>query len=183
MAASDIELVDRALRDNPDAFGELVARYQGPVRAWLRRLTQNDLEWADDLAQETFLRAYRGLKTFRGSGAFRTWLFSIAYNEFRNGLRRLKPAVPLDEALAESLLAETAPEPSHDATADLNAAMASLSADQHAAITLCYQQGMTHEEAAAVLKCPLGTVKTHISRGKEQLRRYLEARSPVNGYA
>lgn len=183
VAASDIDLVARALRDDPEAFGELVVRYQGPLRAWLRRLTQDDPARADDLAQETFLRAYRRLTTFRASGAFRTWLFAIAYNEFRNTLRRARPSVPIDDALAEILQAEAASEPAHDSAADLEAALASLTVDQRAAITLCYQQGMTHEEAAAVLKCPLGTLKTNILRGKDQLRRYLEAKSPVTGYA
>jgi RNA polymerase sigma factor (sigma-70 family) len=172
VAPSDTELIARVLLDDDqDAFSELVLRYQSPLRAWFRRLTNGDAARSDDLAQETFLRAYRGLATFRSSGKFQAWLFGIAYNEFRNDLRRKRPFVELNPEIAGHFSDENAQE-AQNAAADLDSAMRSLTVEQSAAITLCFQQGLTHEEAAAILKCPLGTIKTNILRGKERLRRY-----------
>lgn len=89
MGFSDADLIARVLEaGDPNAFGELVRRYQSPVRAFLRKLTRGDDALADDLAQETFLRAWRKLETFRGESRFSTWLFGIAVNEFRTRLRR-----------------------------------------------------------------------------------------------
>jgi RNA polymerase sigma-70 factor (ECF subfamily) len=173
VALTDIDLVAQAVGDNHDAFAELVRRYQSPLRAWLRRLTNGDDAWADDLAQESFLRAYRRLRSFRGDGTFSAWLFGIAYNQFRNELRRRRTFVEIHE------LEESVTDDSNGANAeywgDLDSAIQTLSVEQRAAITLCFQQGMTHEEAAAVLKCPLGTVKTNILRAKARLRRYFSA--------
>jgi RNA polymerase sigma-70 factor (ECF subfamily) len=181
VAFSDTELAARALREDQEAFAELVRRYQSPLRAWLRRLAGGDEARADDLAQETFLRAYRRLGSFRGEGKFSAWLFAIAYNEFRNEIRRERGFVQLSDEVAEALIAPESGMPASDALADLDAGMRLLTVEQRAAITLCYQQGMTHEEAAAILKCPLGTLKTNIRRGKERLRRYLCSKpAPVN---
>ena len=89
MGFTDADLIARVLAaGDPNAFGELVRRYQSPVRAFLRRLTRGDAALADDLAQETFLRAWRKLETFRAEARFSTWLFGIAVNEFRARLRR-----------------------------------------------------------------------------------------------
>jgi RNA polymerase sigma-70 factor (ECF subfamily) len=170
---SDVELIARVLLDdNHDAFSELVSRYQSPLRAWFRRLTNGDAARSDDLAQETFLRAYRGLSTFRSSGKFQAWLFGIAYNEFRNDLRRGRRFVELKPEVANNIISDQDGHGGQNATTDLDAAMQSLTVEQRAAITLCFQQGLTHEEAAMILKCPLGTIKTNILRGKERLRRY-----------
>jgi RNA polymerase sigma-70 factor (ECF subfamily) len=180
VALSDIELVARTLQDDHDAFAELVCRYQSPLRAWLRRLTDVDYARADDLAQETFLRAYRHLNRFQETGKFSTWLFAIAYNEFRNANRRGHNFIQLDDGIVEELPAEEDGNAALEASLDLDVAIQSLSINQRAAITLCYQQGMTHEEAAAVLKCPVGTVKTNILRGKERLRRFFCVAESVN---
>lgn len=180
MASSDIDLVACSLREDHDAFAELVRRYQSPLRAWLRRLTDGDGARSDDLAQETFLRAYRRLGSFHGTGKFSTWLFGIAYNEFRNDTRRQRHWVEMNDDLAETLVADESWNTASENWIDLNAAIQGLSIEQRAAITLCFQEGMTHEEAAAVLNCPLGTLKTNILRGKERLRRYLCAEAPAN---
>ncbi len=174
MSLSDAELIARALvADDHEAFGQLVARHQAPLRAWLRRLANGDHARGDDLAQETFLAAHRQLKTFRHEGRFATWLFSIAYNCFRADARKRREFVELDDAMVESLPA--APEPgSAELRQELGEALARLSAEQRAAITLCYQQGLTREEAAVVMQCPAATVKTHILRGKERLLRYFQ---------
>jgi len=168
---TDADLIARVLsQEDPNAFCELVRRYQSPVRGFLFRMTQGDAHMADDLAQETFLKAWQKLRNFRGEARFSTWLFGIAVNEFRNECRRhRKWAWEDDDARAE----EIAPERHTHLNMDLNEAMKMLSNAERAAIVLCCQNGLSHDEAAQVLDCPLGTVKTNILRGKEKLRRRL----------
>jgi RNA polymerase sigma factor (sigma-70 family) len=171
---TDADLIARVLsHEDQNAFGELVRRHQSPVRAFLTRLTRGDLHLADDLAQETFLKAWQKLQTFRGDSRFSTWLFGIAFNEFR-GAARQKKELALDD------LDESPPELEQPSTAlnshlhlDLTEALKLLNSNERAAVVLCCQNGLTHEEAAQVLDCPPGTVKTNVLRGKEKLKRRL----------
>jgi RNA polymerase sigma factor (sigma-70 family) len=169
---SDSDLIARVLLDDDHhAFGELVKRHQSAVRATLRKLSGGDEVLADELAQETFLRAYRSLRTFRGTAKFPTWLYRIAYNAFQTHVRRARPHELFDEdrhAPAQQPQTEAV-----DWQLDLEAALRMLTVPERSAITLCYTSGLTHEEAARVLQCPLGTVKTNILTAKEKLRRYL----------
>lgn len=174
MSFTDVDLVARVLAfEDQNAFGELVRRYQSPVRAFLARMTRGDAHLADDLAQETFLKAWKKLQTFGGGSRFSTWLFGIAFNEFRMASRRRKE-------LAVEELADPSAEPETPAAApdsplrlDLTEALKGLSSNERAAVVLCCQNGLSHEEAAQVLDCPLGTVKTNVLRGKEKLRKRL----------
>jgi RNA polymerase sigma factor (sigma-70 family) len=171
---TDADLIARVLaHGDHDAFGELVRRNQSPVRAFLTRMTRGDSHLADDLAQETFLKAWQKLKTFRGTAKFPTWLFGIAFNEFRGAARRRKELALEDMAEAPPELAETSVTPNSNLRLDLTEALKLLNSDERAAIILCCQNGLSHEEAAQVLDCPLGTVKTNILRGKEKLKRRL----------
>ena len=91
MSFTDADLIARVLsREDQHAFGELVRRHQSPVRAFLARMTRGDAHLADDLAQETFLKVWQKLQTYRGGARFSTWLFGIAFNEFRMACRRRK---------------------------------------------------------------------------------------------
>ncbi len=91
MDFSDADLIARVLaHEDQNAFGELVRRHQSPVRAFLARMARGDAHLADDLAQETFLKAWKKLHSFRGNSRFSTWLFGIAFNEFRDAARRRK---------------------------------------------------------------------------------------------
>lgn len=174
MSFSDADLIARALSlEDHNAFGELVRRYQSPVRAFLTRLTRGDSHLADDLAQETFLKAWRNLGTFRGEARFPTWLLGIACNQFRAEARRRKELAldDPDEARAEPL--EPAAAAGSNLRLDLTEALKVLTSPERAAVLLCCQNGLTHEEAALALECPLGTVKTNVLRGKEKLRRHL----------
>jgi RNA polymerase sigma factor (sigma-70 family) len=171
VASTDADLIARALsREDHSAFEELVLRHQSPVRAFLARMTRGDTHLADDLAQETFLKAWRKLHTYRGGARFLTWLMGIAVNEFRMASRRRKDLAleDVDDPPAESTTSDDIP-----LRLDLNEALNLLSSSERAAILLCCQNDMSHEEAAEVLDCPLGTVKTNILRGKEKLRRRL----------
>jgi RNA polymerase sigma-70 factor (ECF subfamily) len=173
---TDSALIARVVAgDDRNAFGELVRRYQSDVRGLLRRLTAGDIQRADDLAQETFIKAYQGLARFGGSAKFSTWLYRIAYNTFISSTRR-SPALGTEEFAEET----GAVVHEHDAEAiharfDLSRAMGGLAPAERTALVLCCGHGFTHEEAAEVLKCPLGTVKTNINRGRIKLRERLLA--------
>lgn len=175
----DVELIARVLaRDDRNAFGELVHRHQSAVRRFLRHLTRGDTAWADDLAQETFVAAHRKLSTFRAQSTFPAWLFGIAHNHWRNARRRQR-SVPLEP----EHLAAIEPQPSTAAACDLRqdlaAALRELTPDEQTALLLTYQQGLSHSEIATILDWPLGTVKTHIARGKDKLRRLLAPWNPT----
>lgn len=158
--------------DDRAAFGELVRRHQPAVRGFLRRMLGGKPDLADDLAQETFLKAHRGLRGFRGSATFAAWLCAIAANELRAEWRRRKRRAEFSED--DALERVAAEETESGIRRDIGAGLARLSEAQRAALVLCFEHGLTHEEAAAVLGCPLGTLKSHVSRGKARLREWLE---------
>ena len=171
-ASTDAELIAAVLeRDDRSAFGELVTRHQSKLRTVLRRLTKGDAALADDLAQETFVLAWRNLRHFRFEARFSTWIYRIAFNAWQSEARR-KREVLLD-------LDDDAPPPGSEAydelpdiasRIDIERAMAYLSEGERAAITACYYADLSHEEAALALGIPLGTVKTHVLRGKAKLK-------------
>ncbi len=165
-------MLDRAKSHDTAAFGELVQLHQSSVRRFLRHLTRGDAAWADDLAQDTFVQAFRGLQNFRGDATFLTWLFGIAHNHFRNALRKRRE-VPSGIA-AETISHEVVPtDGSIDWKQDLSAALRELPEEEQHALHLCYQQDLSHAEAASILGLPVGTLKTQIARAKDQLRRRL----------
>jgi RNA polymerase sigma factor (sigma-70 family) len=179
---SDAALIARVVvNDDRHAFGELVRRHQSAVRATLRKLTCGNHALADDLAQETFLLAYRHLKSFRQEARFSTWLYRIAYNAFLADARKAKE-LPLPEGAEEQVPAGEFANAGHARSVtlaiDLERAMNVLSAAERAAIVQCYHNDLTHEEAAMVLGCPVGTVKTHILRAKEKLKARLGGWAP-----
>jgi RNA polymerase sigma-70 factor (ECF subfamily) len=175
---TDPELIARVLvSDDHAAFGELVVRHQSAVRHFLRHLAQGDTALADDLAQDTFVQAYRGLCRFHGNSNFSTWLLGIAHNHWRNARRRQR-TVPVEPAHLATLEPSPSPAPLSDLKQDLTQALATLGAEERLALHLHYQQGLSHPEIADVLECPLGTVKTHLNRGKDKLRPLLAPWNP-----
>jgi RNA polymerase sigma factor (sigma-70 family) len=177
VSLTDAALISRVLiADDHPAFAELVRRYQSPVRGMLRKLAHPDFALADDLAQETFVRAYKSIGSFRGDAQFSTWLYRIAYNVFQTHARRRKESVGIDH---EQLAQTPENNPSNPALQhDITAAINRLNDDERIAVLLCCRSGMSHEEAAQILGIPLGTVKTNVLRGKEKLRTYLAAWAP-----
>jgi RNA polymerase sigma factor (sigma-70 family) len=146
------------------AFGFLVRQHQSPLRGYLRRLTRGNHALADDLAQETFLEAHRKLSQFAGKGSFAGWLYAIAWSRFlmETRKRKLEPLDDMDERVA--------PQIDPAIKLDLEKALAMLRPPERSALTLCFALGMPHEEAAAVMKVPLGTLKSHVARGREKLK-------------
>jgi RNA polymerase sigma-70 factor (ECF subfamily) len=171
----DRTLERRAATGDVAAFGILVRQHQSALRGFLRRLTRGDHALADDLSQETFLEAHRKIAQFQGSGSFGGWLYAIAWSRFLMETRRRK-LEPLDDEMLESEF--TVPESASVARLDLERAFALLKPAERAAITLCHAAGMSHEEAATALQLPLGTVKSHIARGKEKLKTLLQDHAP-----
>lgn len=166
-ARVDQTLVARVLAaDDRRAFEQLLRRHQGMVRAQLRRLLGGDAAQADDLAQETFVLAWRKLGQFRGEARFSTWLHRIAYSCFLQARRGRPPRADIEAARPPTA------EPI-DLRLDIAQAMERLSPGEQAVLLHCVQMGLSHEEAAYVLAMPLGTVKSHAARGKARLRAWL----------
>lgn len=181
---TDAELIARTLvGDDRRAFAELVRRHQSAVRSCLRKLTAGNHALADDLAQETFMLAWRNLGSFRQEARFSTWLFRIATNAWLAYTRRRKETLLGDAGVDEGAddlppaLAALSPDGSRDVAMklDLERAMRALSEAERAAIVQCYYNDLSHEEAAFVLGVPVGTVKTHVLRAKQKLKAQLGA--------
>ena len=185
---SDAALIARAVvADDRHAFGELVRRHQSAVRACLRKLAAGNHALADDLAQETFVLAWRHLASYRREAKFSTWLYRIATNCWLADARRRKEELLGDAAdevadASGTAFAEARAAPDHAQGAtmklDLERALATLPEGERAAIVQCYYNDLSHEEAAFVLGMPVGTVKTHVLRGKQRLKAALAAWAP-----
>jgi RNA polymerase sigma-70 factor (ECF subfamily) len=163
------------------AFSTLIKNYQGKVRSFLFRLSESRA-MTDDLAQDTFIQAYRKLFTFRGDSSFQTWLLAIAYRSFLQEMRRKKnESLKLEKLITENEINPSYYESVSVEQLDLERAMLHLSHHEIAAISLCATFGCSHADTAAVLKMPLGTVKTHIRRGKSKLKKLLIEQNQNNG--
>ena len=183
MQCSDEELIARAIATgDPADYDELIRRYQSDVRNWLRHLT-GDPSWADDLAQETFIRVWERLRTINDAGKLKAWVMKIAYNMFLQSRRRQGREARLSDALGrEHLAAETHVTLSRDpGVADLPRMLAALTEEQRIAMVLCYAYGMSHREIAELTEMPLGTVKSHIRRGAARIRDRFDLRSSAHG--
>jgi RNA polymerase sigma-70 factor, ECF subfamily len=169
----DAALVAATLAGGSEAFGTLVERYDRAVYNLALR-TMRDGEEAKDVAQETFFKAFRSLRTYRPSAKFSTWIFAIAYHACCDRLARRKRYT--DAELPER--ADPTPGPEslairRDETLRLRAAIDALPEKYRIVITLYHLQGRQYEEIARVLELPMGTVKTHLFRAKEMLRKRL----------
>jgi RNA polymerase sigma-70 factor (ECF subfamily) len=194
-AQADAALVERFKRGDVHAFEMLVVKYQRRIERLIARMVR-DTDLVPDIAQETFVRAYRALPQFRGDSAFYTWLYRIAVNSAKKALSDMKrDPVITEAALAlrddddetyrsvleltdsetpESLLA------SKEIAAAVNAAIEALSEDLRQAITLREIEGLSYEEIAEAMNCPIGTVRSRIFRAREaiaeRLRPHIEAK-------
>jgi RNA polymerase sigma-70 factor (ECF subfamily) len=177
----DWVLVQRAQRGDQDAFAALVTRHQRYVYNLAYRLLRDGRE-AEDLAQEAFLRAWRGLDSFRGDAKFTTWLYRIVANLCHNrldGLRRELLDLSVDDCDLVQALSHTKEPPVLFETAERNAFLhqqvAALPTKYQLVVSLFYLQGFSYQEMAQVLEVPLGTVKTHLFSTRERLKRLLLA--------
>jgi RNA polymerase sigma-70 factor (ECF subfamily) len=167
MEDDDAALVARIREGSERAFNLLIDRHQQAVRGFLRRLLASAAD-ADDIAQETFLAAWQGVRHYRGGASVRSWLCAIAWRKAktaqRSWLRRRARETDSLEAPSGSELRA----PAEDRLA-VRQALMTLPIEQRAAIALCLAEGFSHTEAAQALGAPLGTVKSHVTRGKARL--------------
>lgn len=152
----------------------MVRAHQGAIRSFLRRLTR-EAALADDLAQISFLKAYEQRANLRDEKAAKSWLFQIAYRSFVDHYRKETRR----RGLSEGHIKEDKPEAPAGLKMDIEAAMNSLPTECRAVVILCLAHGMSHSEAAAATDLPLGTVKSHVSRGKTKLQAFLSAYEKV----
>ncbi len=173
MSISDQALIARVVaKQDQHAFAQLVLRYQSQLRIWARRLCDGDYHLADDLAQEAFIKAYAALPAFRAEAKFSTWLYRITFNIAANRWRRKKLQwCELDER--DQTNEETNEIYDFAIKRDVEAAIQQLSPPQQLAIKLSFEDGFSHGEVAEIMGLPLGTVKTHVLRGKQKLERLL----------
>jgi|SRR5579871_3941106 len=184
--ATDEELVARATTGDLESFNQLVSRWERPIYALAYRTLGREEE-ARDVVQEAFLRAFRGLKGFKGEAKFSSWLYRITLNLCRDWLRRERraPLVQAPEGVdpVDMADAQASPEQSveelvadREMSAAVAKAMAELPEEQRVAIMLKEYHGLTFQEIADQLNCPLSTVKTRLYQGLSVLRRRLERR-------
>jgi RNA polymerase sigma-70 factor (ECF subfamily) len=168
---SDLELVTRVTSSNDQAaFQLLVERHQSAIRGFLRRLASGDHGLADDLAQDTFLLAYRKMHTLKSGSSVSSWLHTIAYRQFLQFTRKHAR----QQVMAEPPEQSHDPRQSVDAEILVNRLMAYVTDEERACLTLAYSEGMSHPEIGKITGLPLGTVKSHIQRGKHKLQRWLK---------
>ena len=182
---SDLELVRRAQRGERGAFDLLVLRYQHKVVKLVARLLRDPTE-AEDVAQEAFIKAYRALGSFRGDSAFYTWLYRIAVNTARNTMAsRQRRPIDYEADLSESEQSAVESRMRHTDTPEatvlsgeihetVNRAVAELPEDLRTAIILREVEGLSYEEIAAAMDCPVGTVRSRIFRAREAIDRNLK---------
>jgi RNA polymerase sigma-70 factor (ECF subfamily) len=187
MPSSDEALVKQFLRGDVAAFTELVTRYTPPIFNLAFRLTDDPAE-AENVTQETLLRAYAALPRSRTDLAFKPWLFQIAVNVCRDLARKKRPAAfseleTADDPSPEESIKDEAPLPldqleERDLERALARAVAGLPDIYRAVITLRYTEELAYDEIAGVLKLPVNTVRTHLFRAKALLRKALTAWEP-----
>jgi RNA polymerase sigma-70 factor (ECF subfamily) len=179
---SDMLLVERAIAGDQRAFELLVIKYQRRVQRLIGRMVR-DVDLVEDIAQETFIKAYRALHQFRGDAQFYTWLYRIAVNTAKKFLLELKHDPTVTQAALQSSDDEdetfyagnestTSETPESELAAkeiaqEVNAALEALPNDLKQALTLREMDGMSYEEIAEIMKCPMGTVRSRIFRARE----------------
>ena len=174
---NDIALVTQvAVFHNKRAFDQLVRKYQSPVRRFFLNQTLGDEQLSDDLAQETFLKAYLNITKFRGLSSFSTWLMRIAYNVFYDDVRARKQTEDVDTSI--SALRQSASAGDSNLKMDIYAALALLKPDERTCITLQLSDGYPIDQISKITGVPENTVKSHLRRGKEKMTIYLKQ----NGY-
>lgn len=172
----DISLVTQvAVFHNRRAFDKLMQKYQSPVRRFLMSQTLGDSQLSDDLAQDTFVKAYTRIGQFEGKSSFQTWLFRIAYNVFYDYTRSHHVTTDIDSPAIQRMGASAANE---NLRMDLYEALRVLTDSERTCITLQLMEGQPIERISEITEMPANTVKSHLSRGKKKMADYLRS----NGY-
>lgn len=172
----DIRLVTQvAVFHNRQAFDKLMKEYQSPIRRFLLSQTLGDSQLSDDLAQDTFVKAYTHISQFQGKSSFLTWLFRIAYNVFYDYVRSRKETTDIDTPFLRNERATTM---NSNLKLDLYKALQLLNDNERICITLQLMEGQSIEKISEISSIPQNTVKSHLARGKKKMADFLRA----NGY-
>ena len=182
-ADSDLMLVERTVAGDDRAFELLVIKYQRRIQRLIGRMVR-DVDLVEDIAQETFIRAYKALHQFRGDAQFYTWLYRIAVNTAKKSLLELKRDLTVSESFFKTddddetktsrnePIADETPESVYAAkeiAAMVNTALAALPEDLRQAVTLREIEGLSYEEISVAMNCPIGTVRSRIFRAREAI--------------
>ena len=180
---ADLLLVERTLAGDQRAYGLLVLKYQRRIQRLVGRMVR-DVDLVEDIAQETFIRAYRALHQFRGDAQFYTWLYRIAVNTAKKFLLELKRNPTMSESFLSSADEDETSGPKYEPTTEetpeselaakeiagvVNAAMDALPEELRQAVTLREIEGLSYEEIALAMDCPIGTVRSRIFRAREAI--------------
>lgn len=168
MSDDDAALVRSVAAGSEIAFNQLVDRHQQAVRKFVRRILSDESE-AEDIAQDTFLAVWRNARTFRGQSSVRSWLCGIAFRKAQSLRRSWFRRRVRDNAWQEIRDLETGAGLSQEEAFGLQQALAQLPLEQRAALALCLGGDVSHAEAAEALGLPLGTIKSHIGRGRKKM--------------
>lgn len=163
---NETELIRSILNDdNRNAFAFLVRRYQSSLRGYLMLLCNGHHEFADELAQEVFLKSFRALNTFQGKSKFSTWLFQIARNTFYDAKKQNK----INFSESDDIALQTQVNMKIDMKIDLIKALQKLPVEQCETLLLSYIEGFSHDEISEITKVPIGTIKSRILMAKDKL--------------
>ncbi len=174
---NDISLVAQVVVfKNTKAFDQLVQKYQSPIRRFFLNQTCGDSELSDDLAQDTFIKAYTSIASFKNLSSFSTWLYRIAYNVFYDYIRSRKETADLDAREVDVM--NSTEQENVGQRMDVYQSLKMLKEVERTCITLFYMEDVSIDKIAGITGIPTGTVKSHLSRGKEKLATYLKR----NGY-
>ena len=174
---SDIALVAQVVAfGNKRAFDTLIKKYQSPIRRFFLHQTLGDEELSDDLAQDTFIKAYTHLTSFKNLSNFSTWLFRIAYNVFYDYIRNRKETSGLEVWEVDATY-QVHPKQVGEKM-DIYRGLSLLKEAERTCITLHYMEDLPIDKISSITGMPTGTIKSHLSRGKEKLANFLKQ----NGY-
>jgi len=155
------------------AFSQLVEAYQSPIRRFFFNLTSGDEELSKDLAQDTFVKAWLNITSFRAASKFSTWLYRIAYNIFYDYMRAYKPKTDID---VEKVVFQVSTDILNiDFSIDFARALTILKEDERTAMLLFYMEDQPIDKISKIMNCPAGTIKSHLHRGKEKLATYFRS--------
>jgi RNA polymerase sigma-70 factor (ECF subfamily) len=173
---NDLSLITQvAVFHNKRAFDQLVRKYQSPIRRFFLNQTLGDSQLSDDLAQETFIKAYVNITKFRGMSSFSTWLMRIAYNVHYDYVRSLHQTDDIDNSAA---VRQSSSSGDSNLKMDVYAALALLKPDERTCVTLQLIDGYPIDQISKITGIPENTVKSHLKRGKDKMANYLKQ----NGY-
>ena len=174
---NDIALVAQVVVfGNKGAFDTLVKKYQSPIRRFFLQQTLGDEALSDDLAQETFIKAYTHLASYKNLSSFSTWLFRIAYNVFYDYIRNRKETSGLEDWEVDAT--HQTEQRQIGKEMDIYRGLSLLKGVERTCITLYYMEDLAIDKISTITGLPSGTVKSHLSRGKEKLANFLKN----NGY-